>query len=116
MKKYSNTTLVNNDSPTVEVLPKGIKRIIKWNGIFYLGAETEDFMYFVNYQEGCDNSNVIMYRKADRSLASDNWLASNDFIGLLTERTDEITYASPTVKQEMRLAKKEFEESLEKVW
>lgn len=109
---YSKTTLYNAESPTVETLPEGIKRIIKWNGIFYLGAETKDFMYFLNYQESCDNANVIMYRKADRSLASDNWFASNDFISLLTERPEEITYASPTVKREMKLAKEEFENSL----
>jgi hypothetical protein len=103
MKNYSNTTLVNNDSPTVQVLPKGIKRIIKWNGIFYLGVETEDFIYFCNYQEGCENGNVIMYRKADRSLASDNYFASDDLFDLLTNRMDEITYASPTIKKELKL-------------
>lgn len=105
MKKYSNSTLYNAESPTVAVLPEGIKRIIKWNGIFYLGAETEDFIYFCNYQESCENANVIMYRKADRSLASDNWFASNDFFELMTERSDEITYASPTIKREIKLQK-----------
>lgn len=106
---YSNTTLVNNDSPTVNILPKGIKRIIKWNGIFYLGAETEDFIYFCNYQESCENANVIMYRKADRTLASDNWFASNDFFDLLSERSDEITYTSPTIKKELKNIEKDLE-------
>lgn len=106
MKQYSNSTLYNAESPTVDILPKGIKRIIKWNGIFYLGAETDDFIYFCNYQESCDNSNVIMYRKADRSLASDNWFASNNFFELITERIEEITYASPTIKKEIKLVNK----------
>jgi len=109
MKNYSNTTLVNNDSPTVQVLPKGIKRILKWNGMFYLGAETEDFIYFCNYQECCENSNVIIYRKSDRTLVSDNFFASNDFIDLITERTEELTYVSPTVKVNMKLAIEEIE-------
>lgn len=108
MKKYSDSTLYNAESPTVKVLPEGIKRIVKCNGIFYLGVETEDFMYFLNYQESCDNANVIMYRKADRTLASDNWLASNDFFELLHERADEITYASSTIKRELKNFKKYF--------
>jgi hypothetical protein len=106
---YSNTTLYNGESPTVNVLPKGIKRIIKWNGIFYLGAETKDFIYFCNYQESCENANIIMYRKADRTLASDNYFASNDFIELMTERSEEITYASPTIKRELKIIEKDLE-------
>ena len=114
MKKYSDSTLYNAESPTVQVLPEGIKRIIKWNGIFYLGAETEDFIYFCNYQESCDNANVIMYCKDDRTLASDNYFASDDFFELLTERTDEITYASPTIKREIKLMNKSIGEILGK--
>lgn len=103
MRNRSNTSIhVPSGEATPRILPEGIKRIVKWNGIFHRAVETEDFIYFANYQEGDDNANCIMYRKADRSLASDNYFASNDLFGLMVERPEEITYLSPTAKYNLK--------------
>jgi len=87
-----------------ECSPKKIssdtKRIVSWNGSFWRGVETEDFIYFCNYQEGDDNGNVKMYRKSDLTLASDNYHASNDMFGVLLDKT--YTYLSKSMKYNAR--------------
>lgn len=89
--------------------PKSIqadtKLIINWLGKYWRALETIDFIYFVNFQEGDENACVKMYRKSDFSLASDNYFAYNDMFEVLTEKENEITYISPTMKYNLKLHK-----------
>lgn len=81
------------------------KRIINWLGRYHRALETEDFIYFVNFQEGDENACVMMYRKSDLSLVSNNYFAYNDMFELMTEREGEITYISKTMKYNLKLHK-----------
>lgn len=79
------------------------KIILSWLGRYYRAIETEDFVYFVNFQEGDENACVKMYRKSDWSLASDNYFGYNDMFELVTERPQEMTYVSRTMKTNIKL-------------
>lgn len=81
------------------------KLITNWNGRYYRALETVDFIYFANYQEGDENGSVMMYRKSDFSLASDNYFAYNDMFELITEKSKEITYLSRSMKNNIKLYK-----------
>lgn len=72
------------------------KIICAWNGRFHRGVETNDFIYFCNYQEGDDNGSVKMYRKSDLSLVSDNYHATNDLMDVIMDKT--YTYLSKSMK------------------
>lgn len=90
--------------------PKFIKR---WNGNFYKGLITKDFVFYCNYQEGDDNGNVEMYRRSTGSnleLVSDNYFASVGLLEALTEGDWE--YISQTMSKNYKLAKEagQFEE------
>jgi hypothetical protein len=109
--KKSNQTIVvpvGNHSP-VKIYPE-TKRIINWNGRYHLGLETKDFIFFINYQEGDENSCIIMYRKQSMGLASDNYFGYSAIFEILTERENEITYISPTMKYNLKLHKEAFPE------
>ena len=81
------------------------KIIVNGNGRYHRGVETEDFIYFCNYQEGDDNANVKMYRKSDLSLVSDNYFANNDLMGVILDKT--YTYLSKSMKFNAREMQKE---------
>jgi len=81
------------------------KIIVNGNGRHYRGVETEDFIYFCNYQEGDDNANVKMYRKSDLSLVSDNYFANNDLMGVILDKT--YTYLSKSMKYNAREMQKQ---------
>lgn len=90
--------------------PKFVKR---WNGNFYKGLITKDFVFYCNYQEGDDNANVVMYRRSTGSnleLVSDNYFASVGLFEALTEGDWE--YISQTMSKNYKLAKEagQFEE------
>lgn len=98
--------------------PKFIKR---WNGNFYKGLITKDFVFYCNYQEGDDNGNVEMYRRLEKSnphdrdnsgleLVSNNYFASVGLLEALTEGDWE--YISQTMSKNYKLAKEagQFEE------
>ena len=82
------------------------KLICNGNGRYYRGVETEDFIYFCNYQEGDDNASVKMYRKSDLSLASDNFFANNDLVEVILEK--KYTYLSKSMKYNAREMQKEY--------
>lgn len=111
-KTFITLSLGEEHSPKT-ILPT-TKVICNWNGRYYRAVETEDFIYFCNYQEGDDNGNVMMYRKSDFSLVSDNYHACNDLMGVLDEGT--YTYLSKTMKQEVKIrdeAQKNYDKQLE---
>ena len=105
--KQTETSIVlalgEGQSPD-KILPT-TKLITNWNGRYYRALETKDFIFFVNYQEGDENGCVIMYRKSDFSRLSDNYFAYNDMFELLTEKENEITYISPSMKYNLKLHK-----------
>ena len=78
------------------------KLICNWNGRYYRGLETKDFIFFINYQEGDENGCVMMYRKSDLSLASSNYFAYGAMFEVLTE-TKDWTYISPSMKHNLKL-------------
>lgn len=78
------------------------KLITNWNGKFYRGLETVDFIYFINYQEGDENACVMMYRKSDWSLASDNYFGYCAMFETLIEKKD-WTYISKSMKNNLKL-------------
>jgi len=82
-----------------------LKLITNWNGKYHRGLETKDFIFFINYQEGDENACIIMYRKSDLSLASDNYFAYGAMFEILNDKENEITYISPTMKYNLKLHK-----------
>lgn len=86
------------------ILPE-TKLIVNGNGRHHRAVETEDFIYFCNYQEGDENAAVKMYRKSDLSLASDNYFAYNDLVGVILDKT--YTYLSKSMKYNAREMQKE---------
>lgn len=113
MRKHSNTTIkVPEGEYTPAKIPLDIKRICNWNGIYYRGVETKDFVYFINYNESDENASVIMFRKLENELelASSNYFAYNDLFELQLERAHEITYLSPMAKYGMKNLKEMYPE------
>jgi hypothetical protein len=112
MKKTSPTSihldLGENHSP--DKIQANTKRICNWNGTYYRAVETKDFIYFVNYREGDDNGNTMMYRKDGLELVCNNYFASNDLFELMVERPEEITYLSRTAKENMKLIQEEYKD------
>jgi len=105
MKQTPTTiTMSEYESSPKAILPT-TKLICNWLGRFYRGIETEDFIYFCNYQEGDENANVKMYRKSDLSLASDNYFAYNDMVNVILEK--KYTYLSKSMKFNAREMQKE---------
>jgi hypothetical protein len=101
----SSTIKIPQGGYSPKFIDKDTKLIVDWNGKFYRGVETEDFIYFCNYQEGDDNANVKMYRKSDLSLVSDNYFANNDLMGVILDKT--YTYLSKSMKYNAREMQKE---------
>lgn len=95
--------------PEYESSPKSIlsttKIIYNWLGKYFRGVETEDFIYFCNYQEGDENASVKMYRKSDLCLLSDNWMAYNDLMGVILEK--KYTYLSKSMQFNAREMQKQ---------
>ena len=56
-----------------------------WNGKYTKALVTPDFTFYVNFEEGDENANTLMYRN-DGSLVSDNYFANE---GLMDELMDE---------------------------
>ena len=109
MKQTTTTiTLELGERNSPEKILPTTKLICNWLGRFYRGVETEDFIYFCNYQEGDDNGNVKMYRKSDFSLASDNYFANNDMFGVILDKT--YTFLSKSMKYNAREMQKENEQ------
>lgn len=103
--KTGTTITVSIDERTPEFITAKTKLICNWNGRYHRALETKDFIYFVNYQEGDESASVMMYRKSDFSLASDNYFAYNDMFELITETPEEITYLSRNMKYNIKLHK-----------
>lgn len=103
MKQTETTIVLALGEPHApsKILPT-TKLITNWNGRYYRGLETVDFIYFVNYQEGDENGCVMMYRKSDFSLASCNHFAHGSMFEVLTESKD-WTYISKTMKHNLKL-------------
>lgn len=99
------TIIIPQGGHSPKFINKDTKLIVDWNGKFYRGVETDDFIYFCNYKEGDDNASVKMYRKSDLSLASDNYFAANDLFEVLTEKT--YTYLSKSMKYNAREVQKQ---------
>jgi hypothetical protein len=83
------------------IYPKCIKRA---NGLFYKALITDEFVFYCNYHEGDENSNVEMYRRAADSkleLVSNNFFAS---VGLIDELENKNWgYISQTMKKNYKL-------------
>jgi hypothetical protein len=104
--KQSTTTITMSEyesSPSA-ILPT-TRMICNWNGRYYRGVETEDFIYFCNYQEGDENASVKMYRKSDLTLVCDNYHANNDLVGVILDK--KYTYLSKSMQYNAREMQKE---------
>lgn len=85
------------------------KKIKNRYGKYVVGLITKDYIYFINPEEGDDNSNTIMYNK-EGDLLSDNYFASDDLFGKLTEianKREEYEYIRPSIKKYL----KEYEDT-----
>jgi hypothetical protein len=84
-------------------IPLTQKSISNWNGRYPRAMETEDFVFFVNFQEGDENASVFMYRKEKDflELVASNYFA---FVGIMQEFQDgnEI-WMSPAMKKERKI-------------
>lgn len=109
MKTRSNYTIVVQfEDSTPKFINRNARRIMNWNGIYQRSLETKDFIFFANFQESDPNGSVMMYRKKDMSLASDNYFGWNYLFELMIERTEEFTYLSKRAKYEIKLQLEEF--------
>jgi hypothetical protein len=109
MKSF-HTILVPFGGHSPRTINPETKRIINWNGRYHRALETKDFIFFVNYHEGDENGCLMMYRKEGLELASDNYFGYCAFFEIITEKENEITYTSPTMKDNLKLHKDAFPE------
>ena len=87
---------------------KKTKHIKTNDGEFVLGLISEDFVYFINSDEGDENSNTIMYNKKGE-LLSDNYFASNDLFETLENQiTFEFIHPDLKVFKENEKRKNKF--------
>lgn len=103
MKQTETTILLSlGENHAPEKIKSTTRLITNWNGKYYRGLETEDFIFFVNYQEGDENGCVMMYRKSDLTLASCNYFAYSAMFEVLTD-TKDWTYISKSMKNNLKL-------------
>jgi hypothetical protein len=98
---YTDTEF-NRGGKVYEFAPKKInlsktKKIKTELGDYILGLVSDDFVYFVNFEEGDDNAQTIMYNKKGE-LLSDNIFASNDLFETL-ENEDKFEFIHPDLEQ-----------------
>jgi hypothetical protein len=106
MKQTETTiTLKLGEAHSPSVILPTTKLITNWNGKYYKAVETKDFIYFCNYKESDDNGSVMMYRKSDLSLISNNYFASNDLIEVILKK--EYTHLSHSMKYNVREMQKQ---------
>jgi hypothetical protein len=89
-------------------IPLEQKTISNCIGIYYRAMETEAFVFFVNFHEGDENAQVIMFRKMQchLELVSDNYFAT---VGMQDEfRTGNEIWMSLEMKKSRRLQVEEF--------
>ena len=89
-------------------IPTTQKTITNCIGAYQRAMETDVFVFFVNFKEGDENGNVIMYRKDEKhlDLVSDNYFAH---VGLMEEfREGNETWMSPQMKKARQLQIDEF--------
>ena len=103
--KTKHTIVIRPGEYTPRHISPGTKRIINCLGRYHRALETKDFIYFVNFQEGDENGCVMMYRKKEMELASDNYFAYGSMFELLTEQEKEITYISRSMRYNLKLHK-----------
>jgi len=89
--KYSDREF-NKGGKVYDYAPKKInigktKKIRTNLGDYNVGLITNDFVYFVNSNEGDDNANTIMYNKKGE-LLSDNYFANADLHETLIEQSE----------------------------
>ena len=73
---------------------KKIKTIL---GDYVLSLITDDFVYYINEEEGDENAQTLMYNKKGE-LISDNIHATNDFLNVL-ENYDSFEYIHPNAEK-----------------
>lgn len=105
MKQSTTTITVPEYLGSPKEILSTTRMICNGNGRYYRGVETEDFIYFCNYQEGDDNASVKMYRKSDLTLVSDNFFANNDLVEVILDK--KYTYLSKSMKYNAREMQKE---------
>ena len=95
-KEYKKGGKVYEYSPKKINLSK-TKKITTELGDYNLGLITNDFVYFVNSNEGDENAQTIMYNKKGE-LVSDNIHASNDLYETL-ESQDSFEFIHPDIEE-----------------
>lgn len=70
------TKLESVDQVTIETEFQEFKRAV----------ESEDFIYFVDYEEGDENAQTYMFRKTDLELVSNNYFATQDMWEVLENK------------------------------
>lgn len=50
---------------------------------FYKAMVTKDYVFYADYQEGDDNSNVVMFDRHTMELISDNYFANQECFNLM---------------------------------
>lgn len=107
MKQTATTITLPEYSGSPKKILATTKLICNGLGKYHRGIETEEFIYFCNYQEGDENANVKMYRKSDLTLICDNYHANNDMVRVILDK--KYTYLSKSMKFNAREMQKENE-------
>lgn len=77
---------------------------------FFLHLQTTEFDFYCNVEESDDNGSVKMFNKSG-DLLSDNYFGYSELYEILTERRDEIIFASEDMKYNMDQIDLEIENS-----
>lgn len=75
--------------------------ILKSDTNFILHLQTNDFDFYCNLEESDENAIVKIFDKLG-TLISDNYFAYSELYEVMTERRDEITFSSESMKYNMR--------------
>jgi hypothetical protein len=94
--KTNSIIIVQREESSPTKIERDTKIIYCWNGRYHRGVETDEYVYFCNYQECDDNASVKMYSKTTNELLSDNYHAFNHLIGVILDKT--YTYLSHSMK------------------
>ena len=88
---------LENENKLLNLNERVIKTIL---GKYYRAVETEDHVYFVNYQEGDENAQTLMYDKETGELTSNNYFATVDLTQVCINK--KYTWMSSTFKRGLK--------------
>lgn len=82
------------------IIPSFVKHPSEYDGVYYKGVETKDFIFYCNYKEGDENANTVMYDRKMKLLSA-NYFAFTALWDALSK--NEYTHLSPYMKKVLKM-------------